>query len=80
MSVHLSKPEHLSTVPKHLNVLHHLCHHHFVTSIPLSLVQLKQPALDPSLILQPELNESPPSRSSTHATLLQRDWLPVERL
>ncbi|KAM4070863.1 hypothetical protein ACJW30_11G017400 [Castanea mollissima] len=54
--------------------------HLFVASIPASLVQLKQPAMDPSLLLQTKLNESPPFRSSTLAALLQQDWLPVGRL
>ena len=53
----------------------HLC----VTSIPASLVQLKQPEMDPSLCLQSKLNESPPFRSSTLAALLKQDWLPVGR-
>ena len=53
----------------------HLC----VTSIPASLVQLKQPKMDPSLCLQSKLNESPPFHSSTLAALLKHDWLPVGR-
>ncbi|KAL0009385.1 hypothetical protein SO802_010887 [Lithocarpus litseifolius] len=53
--------------------------HLFVTSIPASPVQLKQPAMDPSLLLQTKLNESPPFHSSTLAAL-QQDWLPVGRL
>ena len=47
-----------------------------VTSIPASLVQLKQPEMDPSLCLQSKLNESPPFR---FAALLKQDWLPVGR-